>query len=952
MSRAVICASKTGAVVALGLAALAANDVGAAYPLSDQHRRFDAPVGIVVRTQSETPPKASGARGRLAQARRCPAGLQSRIYGGIEFCCGPGHLIPRGVRAQKSSNLDGTFCYASSSPIDQPSTATPGGGGRGPMPTGPSSGPQSWNIGERIAQAARDITDALSRLLRDVGNTGRAVTGELTGRTLGDGVYDPRSLTSAIAAIAAILVAAGIAASLAQAIAAAIANAAQAGIELTTQDINEAILQALGGTATGHGPRPEAVTESRPPPKPPPITDPTRGTPFATNDKGQYWAPGTDGEWRWMDAHDALRARDALQREVDARADDRNDFDTAAGRDRKRWWDKQQRDADQADRDRLEKQRRDEEQAKARTLAGDNDADAGESPSGSGDGLAGATPGFDNTALGWTINTLAGFVGGSLRDTATLITEGPGALAGAIASGARAAARALGDRANWEAAAETLADIGGVLIGHQGRIQKVATNVAAAGAATANVAGKLMRAAEKDPAGAAVAIGKAVLGVENWQKAVDPKVPVTERFARAVWGTIDTGGTLIGAGTAALKGADRIADFVRAGDRATDAARAADSAADAVQAADRASDAARAVDGTSDAAKAADNAGDAARTRTPAAAQGPEDSVAALRNQLRNQQRGPLPPERVRVGPNTERAGVPRMATEPEGYVRELPSGALVDRNLAIGSGYTGHQIDDMARMARNENVIVGARTTNVDAMRHVRDGRAVPKPESIKAKTINKLDTYLGARTEDKGLVGFFRPQEPNFRKIPSHLWKDVRERYAARMAEFTKDRAHVTRLVSEGQVIEREGKLHALIRRADGTAEVKPFAGDIDGVYFKDAATGDLIPPGERYDQLRRQWMGVTDGSGTGTYWARSGAPGQHGVETNLVADLTRGLKQGTPEYDEALKKARALHAKLAESHRSGKEVVIEMRPDGHLRRGLRFSDDAPLPDLTRPG
>jgi hypothetical protein len=948
--QAAVRAIKAGTVVALGWAAFAANGVVWAHSLSDRHTHVDGSIGVIARSQGEIPPRTSGTRGLLAQARGCPAGLQPRNYGGIEFCCGPGHLIPRGVRAQKSSNFDGTFCYSSSSPVDRPSTAIPKGGGRDPIPQRPPER-ENASIGDRIAQAAREVSDALSRLLRGAGNTGAAITSELSSRRLGDGILEPRTVAGTMAAIAAILVAAGIAASLAQAIAAALTNAAQAGIELTAQDIGQAILHTRENA--GSGPRAEPAVESRPPPRPPPIIDPKSGTPFKTNDQGQYWSPGKDGEWRWMTHDEALRARAALQSEVDAAADGRKTFDDAAAKDREKWWRKQQHDADQAARDRLEKQRLAHEQvaANARARAAENNAGAGDSAADSGDRLASATPGFDNTGLGWTINTLAEFVGGSLRDAATLITEGPGALAGAIASGARAAAAALSDRANWEAIGATLTDIGGVMIGHQGRIQKVATNVAAAGSATADVADKLMRAAEKDPAGAAVAIGKAVLGIENWEKAVDPKVPVTERFARAVWGTIDTGGTLIGAGTAALKSADRIADFVRVGDRAADATIAADKVADTVKAADGSLDAARAADGASDAAKAADNASDAARAGTAAGRAGDAGGVARSTSEVPTGRRRDLLPDGRRGGPNTERPGVPKMATDPEGYVRELPSGALVDRNLANGSGYTGYQIDDMARMAKNENVIVGARTTNVDAMRHVRDGKAVPKPESIKAKTITELDTYLGARSQDKGLVGFFRPQKPDPNKVPSHLWEKANDRYAARLAEFTDDRARITRLVTEGKVIEREGKLHAVIRRADGTTEVKAFAGDIDGVYFKDATTNRLIPPGERYDDLRRKWMGATDGSGAGTYWARSGAPGQHGVETNLVADLTRGLKHGTPEYDEALAKARALHAKLAQSHHSGKEVILEMRPDGHLRRGLRFSDDASLPDLTRP-
>lgn len=308
------------------------------------------------------------------------------------------------------------------------------------------------------------------------------------------------------------------------------------------------------------------------------------------------------------------------------------------------------------------------------------------------------------------------------------------------------------------------------------------------------------------------------------------------------------------------------------------------------------------------------------------------------------------------------------IGADTEKYVKELPSGAFVDRNLANGTGYTGYQIDDMAKLAKDENVTIGARSTNVDSMRHIRDGKAVPKPVDVKAKTISELDTYLGAKPQDKGLVGHFRPNKPDPNKVPTNLWEKVNKRYADRMVDFYDQQKDVTKLVTEGKVMQKEGKLFAVVKNADGTTDIKPFAGDIDAVYFKDAKTGDYVT-GERYERLKNKWMGVPDkpepksflerfkqawsgDDGASDYWTKSGAPGQHGAEANIVADLTKGLKEGTPEYEKALKKARELYAKLADNHWKKGEVVMEMRPDGHLRRGTRFTKDTPLPDLHRAG
>lgn len=320
---------------------------------------------------------------------------------------------------------------------------------------------------------------------------------------------------------------------------------------------------------------------------------------------------------------------------------------------------------------------------------------------------------------------------------------------------------------------------------------------------------------------------------------------------------------------------------------------------------------------------------------------------------------------------------IPNISTDPENYVKELPSGALVDRNRLEGTGYTGYQVDDMAELAKKEGIIIGARGTNVDSMRHIRDGKAVPKPVHIKSKTINDIDVILGAKPEDVGLVGFFTPQKSleqieselkakHNNKVPEDLWDKVKKRHKERVEKYAKNRASVEKLKKQGLIEVADGKVLAKVKNADGSIELKPFAGDIDAVYFKDAKTGELIPPGPRYDDLKRKWMGVdkaepksfldkfkrawngdTDGP---DYWSRSGAPGQHGAEVNYVGDVLAGAAPGTPEYRQRYKDAKDFHVDLAEGHWKKGEVILEMHPDGHLRRGPRFTKDSPLPDLYK--
>jgi hypothetical protein len=122
---------------------------------------------------------------------------------------------------------------------------------------------------------------------------------------------NPEETAAAAAAIAAILIAAGIAIHIANSIAAALAQAIQAGVEFTTDEINEAIAQGLEKAQS-----PPDTEHEKPPPKPkgPTLYD-KEGQTFERNDQGEYWAPDEKGEWVWMDEAHARESAAALERE-------------------------------------------------------------------------------------------------------------------------------------------------------------------------------------------------------------------------------------------------------------------------------------------------------------------------------------------------------------------------------------------------------------------------------------------------------------------------------------------------------------------------------------------------------------------------------------------------------------------------------------------------------------
>jgi len=255
------------------------------------------------------------------------------------------------------------------------------------------------------------------------------------------------------------------------------------------------------------------------------------------------------------------------------------------------------------------------------------------------------------------------------------------------------------------------------------------------------------------------------------------------------------------------------------------------------------------------------------------------------------------------------------------GLDNETPGGKIPPDHIRQ-TGYTPEQAAELQRVAAENNVIIGTRTTNPDSTRFIEAGTAVPKPEYMKAKTINELDALIGGPPANvKGQVGFFEPTEPTMpRDANPQLW----ERYDSRVAEYSKLRGNLDQLQAEGIVTIKDGVVHKVL--PDGST--KPFAGDIDAVVILDGSTGKPLT-GARYAEVTQQ---LRD----------SGAQLQHGAESNIVSDIVRsrtaGLTRGTPEYARAFDKgvadAEKLGAKLNANHVADKEQVIWTHARGHYR------------------
>ena len=264
-----------------------------------------------------------------------------------------------------------------------------------------------------------------------------------------------------------------------------------------------------------------------------------------------------------------------------------------------------------------------------------------------------------------------------------------------------------------------------------------------------------------------------------------------------------------------------------------------------------------------------------------------------------------------------ERIGDSKRIHSDDWLSQHAREGEVVPLNHLHETGYTSRDVRATSQICADEGVDIGARTTNIDSMQKIRNGTARAKPPEIKAKTINELDTYLGAREADKGLVGYFEPTKPDLSKVPAELRQEVSDRFVKRFEEYKKLSQDVDfqRFLKDQRFEIRDGKIFDV-------ATGKPFAGDIDAVFVRDTATGKYLTSGDRFDRVMAR--------------VRAEAGGQHGVEMNVVPDIASRYRPGTLQHAAATEKALALRGKLQASHTAGDEVVCVFSADGVVRRG----------------
>jgi len=138
-------------------------------------------------------------------------------------------------------------------------------------------------------------------------------------------------------------------------------------------------------------------------------------------------------------------------------------------------------------------------------------------------------------------------------------------------------------------------------------------------------------------------------------------------------------------------------------------------------------------------------------------------------------------------------------------------------------SGYTKRSIVAIQKIANKLKVEIITRPTNAAARKLLKAGQAVAKKMFVKNKTINELDTYLGASKENIGKVGSFKPKfnRAKMKNLSKQQFEKIVKRYKQRRREYVNQAEHLK---------QNSKKLYVKNGVVYDKSSNKPFTGDID--------------------------------------------------------------------------------------------------------------------------
>jgi hypothetical protein len=177
----------------------------------------------------------------------------------------------------------------------------------------------------------------------------------------------------------------------------------------------------------------------------------------------------------------------------------------------------------------------------------------------------------------------------------------------------------------------------------------------------------------------------------------------------------------------------------------------------------------------------------------------------------------------------------------------DITEGSFEPANQSAGDHMQGMTVKDQKaiQMVSNKHGVDATfRPTNPDAHDWIESGKAVPKKEYIKTKTVNGIDTeHLGYSDDHKGLSACKKPNPLPTEKPPAmddETWGKVKDRHSQRTQEYNDQATKLQHLEADKKVVwDKETGL--IYDKKTG----KPFAGDNDAFAFTDSVTGRPVSP-----------------------------------------------------------------------------------------------------------
>jgi hypothetical protein len=162
-------------------------------------------------------------------------------------------------------------------------------------------------------------------------------------------------------------------------------------------------------------------------------------------------------------------------------------------------------------------------------------------------------------------------------------------------------------------------------------------------------------------------------------------------------------------------------------------------------------------------------------------------------------------------------------------------------------SGMRNDALAHAQTVAENNDVTLVIRSTTKNPAQLVESGKAMPKPEFLKNKTVNVEDTYLGISKTREGMVAHFDPGNPPSKELLAaksglkgqaldNLDNAVKVRFQERKDEFNQYQTKIQELKAKGVITVNNG----IVKDAK-TGKV--FTGDYD-IFDIRGPKGETLP------------------------------------------------------------------------------------------------------------